>query len=105
MPVMAMAVIAVTSRVPGCTGPPSICGLPVGVAVRDALEDLRGRRDLRLGRLQDGIPGAGPSGVLRMTWVRDQLAHVLQHCETDEPSGTWTNPRELHQTGAFALVT
>ena len=36
------------------------------------------------------IPGAGPSGVLRMTWVRDQLAHVLDHCETDEPSGTWT---------------
>jgi len=50
------------------------------------------------------IPGAGPSGVLRMTWVRDQLAHVLEHCETDEPSGTWTNPRELHQTGAFAQV-
>ena len=36
------------------------------------------------------IPGAGPSGVLRMTWVRDQLAHVLDHCDTDEPSGTWT---------------
>jgi len=36
------------------------------------------------------IPGAGPSGVLRMTWVRDQLAHVLEHCDTDEPSGTWT---------------
>ena len=36
------------------------------------------------------IPGARPSGVLRMTWVRDQLAHVLHHCETDEPSGTWT---------------
>ena len=37
-----------------------------------------------------GIPAAGPSGMLRMTWVRDQLAHVLEHCETDEPSGTWT---------------
>ena len=36
------------------------------------------------------IPGAGPSGVLRMTWVRDQLAHVLGHSETDEPPGTWT---------------
>ena len=36
------------------------------------------------------IPAAGPSGILRMTWVRDQLAHVLDHCETDEPSGTWT---------------
>ena len=36
------------------------------------------------------IPGAGLSGVLRMTWVRDQLAHVLEHCDTDEPSGTWT---------------
>ena len=43
--------------------------------------------------------------MLRMTWVRDHLAHVLDHSQTDEPSGTWTNPRELHQTGAFALVT
>ena len=37
-----------------------------------------------------GIPGAGPSGVLRMTWVQDQLAHVLEHSDVDEPSGTWT---------------
>ena len=36
------------------------------------------------------IPGPGLSGVLRMTWVRDQLAHVLDHSSTDEPSGTWT---------------
>jgi len=51
-----------------------------------------------------GIPGAGPGGVPRLTRVRDRLAHVLEHCDTDEPSGTWANPRELHQTGAFALV-
>lgn len=25
-----------------------------------------------------------------MTWVNDDLAHVLQHADTDEPSGTWT---------------
>jgi hypothetical protein len=37
-----------------------------------------------------GIPGARLDGVLRMTWVQDQLAHVLDHCDTDEPSGTWT---------------
>jgi hypothetical protein len=37
-----------------------------------------------------GIPAAGPGGVLRLTWVRDRLAHVLEHCEVDEPSGTWT---------------
>jgi hypothetical protein len=37
-----------------------------------------------------GIPGAGLSGVLRTAWVRDQLAHVLHHCDTDETSGTWT---------------
>ena len=37
-----------------------------------------------------GIPAAGPGGALRLTWVRDQLAHVLEHCDTDEPSGTWT---------------
>ena len=48
--------------------------------------------------------GMGLTGVLRLTWVHDNLAHVLEHCEVDEPSGTWTNPRELHQTGAFALV-
>ena len=50
------------------------------------------------------ITGMGLTGVLRLTWVHDNLAHVLEHCEADEPSGTWTNPRELHQTGAFALV-
>ena len=37
-----------------------------------------------------GIPGAGLSGVLRMTLVQDQLAHVLDHCDVDEPTGTWT---------------
>ena len=50
------------------------------------------------------IAGMGLTGVLRITWVRDNLAHVLDHSHTDETSGTWTNPRELHQTGAFALV-
>ena len=33
---------------------------------------------------------AVPDGVLWLTWVRDRLAHVLEHCNTDEPSGTWT---------------
>jgi hypothetical protein len=32
----------------------------------------------------------GLGGVLRMTWMQDRLEHVLEHCETDEPSGTWT---------------
>ena len=50
------------------------------------------------------IDGAKLTGVLRLTWNTDQLAHVLEHSQTDEPTGTWTNPRELHQTGAFALV-
>lgn len=36
------------------------------------------------------ISGAGLSGVLRMTWMQDDLAHVLEHCDVDEPSGTWT---------------
>jgi hypothetical protein len=31
-----------------------------------------------------------PGGVLRMTWMQDGLEHVLEHCETDEPPGTWT---------------
>ena len=30
------------------------------------------------------------SGVLRLTWVTDQLKHVLEHSQTDEPAGTWT---------------
>jgi len=29
-------------------------------------------------------------GALRLTWVTDQLAHVLEHSQTDEPAGTWT---------------
>jgi hypothetical protein len=37
-----------------------------------------------------GIPGAGLRGVLRLTWAQDRLAHVLEHCGTDEPPGTWT---------------
>ena len=50
------------------------------------------------------IDGAKLSGVLRLTWMTDHLAHVLERSQTDEPTGTWTNPRELHQMGAFALV-
>jgi hypothetical protein len=37
-----------------------------------------------------GITGLGLSGVMRMTWVQDRLAHVLGHSQTDETSGTWT---------------
>jgi hypothetical protein len=36
------------------------------------------------------ITGMGLTGVLRITWVHDNLAHVLHHSHTDEPSGTWT---------------
>lgn len=36
------------------------------------------------------ITAPGLSGVLRMTWVHDNLAHILEHAGTDEPSGTWT---------------
>jgi hypothetical protein len=36
------------------------------------------------------IEGAGLRGVVRLTWVEDHLAHVLDHCETGEPSGVWT---------------
>ena len=37
-----------------------------------------------------GITGMGLTGVVRMTWVQDDLAHVLEHARTDETSGTWT---------------
>ena len=50
------------------------------------------------------IDGAKLSGVLRLTWMTDHLAHVLERSQTDEPTGTWTNPQELHQTGALVLV-
>lgn len=36
------------------------------------------------------ITAPGLSGVLRMTWVHDDLAHVQEHADVDEPSGTWT---------------
>jgi len=36
------------------------------------------------------ITASGLSGVLRMTWLYDDLAHVLEHADIDEPSGTWT---------------
>jgi hypothetical protein len=29
-------------------------------------------------------------GVLRLTLVTDHLAHVLEHSQSDEPTGTWT---------------
>ena len=36
------------------------------------------------------ITGTGLTGALRLTWVHDNLAHVLDHSHTDETSGTWT---------------
>jgi hypothetical protein len=36
------------------------------------------------------INGARLSGVLRLTWMSDHLTHVLEHSQTDEPTGTWT---------------
>ena len=45
------------------------------------------------------IDGAKLAGVLRLTWMTDQLAHVLDHSQTDEPTGTWTNPRPAPTTG------
>jgi hypothetical protein len=38
------------------------------------------------------ITAPGLSGVLRMTWVQDDLAHVMEHAVVDEPPGTWTGP-------------
>ena len=37
-----------------------------------------------------GITGMGLTGVVRMNWVQDDLAHVLEHVHTDETPGTWT---------------
>jgi hypothetical protein len=35
-------------------------------------------------------PCSPAEGLVRLTWVTDQLAHVLEHADTDEPTGTWT---------------
>jgi hypothetical protein len=35
------------------------------------------------------IAGMGLTGVLRITWIHDNLAHVLDHSHTDETTGTW----------------
>ena len=37
-----------------------------------------------------GTDKADLGGVMRLTWVTDRLAHVLEHSQSDEPSGTWT---------------
>jgi len=36
------------------------------------------------------ITGTGLTGVLRITWVQDNLAHVLDHSQAGDTSGTWT---------------
>ena len=36
------------------------------------------------------ITGMGLTGVLRTTWVQDNLAHVLDYSQAGETSGTWT---------------
>ena len=35
------------------------------------------------------MTGAALTGALRLTWVQDDLAHVLEHAGADEPTGTW----------------
>src|SRR5271166_1011127 len=66
-----------------------ICGFPVGVAVYGALEDVRGRRDLGLGGLQDGVlswsgPGGEGRAEVAVVWVfgGDPLALAVR-----EPGG------------------
>lgn len=36
------------------------------------------------------IEGAGLRGLMRLTWVEDHLAHVLDRGGTGEPAGAWT---------------
>lgn len=37
-----------------------------------------------------GTQGAGDSGAMRLTWVTDHLAHVIDSSDFGEASGTWT---------------
>jgi hypothetical protein len=48
-----------------------------------------GAKEARTTR-QIKVSGAGLTGTLRLTLPPDRLAHVLEHAEVDEPSGTWT---------------
>ena len=34
--------------------------------------------------------GTPITGTVRTAWINDGLAHVLQHADTDETTGTWT---------------
>jgi hypothetical protein len=69
-----------------CYGPrPGCRGLEL-TAAGCMLGRRRGERVMT----STGIVAPGLSGVLRMTWAHDDLAHVLEHADVDEPSGTWT---------------
>jgi hypothetical protein len=35
-----------------------------------------------------GITGVGLTGVVRLTWIRDNVASVLDHSHADETSGS-----------------
>jgi hypothetical protein len=50
------------------------------------------------------IAGMGLTGVLRITWVRDNLAHVLDHSRTDEPDSVmpWNSWRACPKPTAIA---
>jgi hypothetical protein len=37
-----------------------------------------------------GTESSELAGVMRLTQVADHLAHVVDHSQSDEPSGTWT---------------
>ena len=69
--------------------PPSVGGFPVGVAAGDALKDLRGRRDLGLGRLQDRVHALWRPGRERLAEVADRCPRGCTHaadapdCELD----------------------
>jgi hypothetical protein len=36
-----------------------------------------------------GITGLGLRGVVRMNWIQDDLAQMLEHAPSRETSGTW----------------
>src|SRR5260370_9092151 len=67
------------SRTATPTGRPQIDGGPVHPGTREATA-----------MTAIAITGMGLTGVLRMTWGQDNLAHVLDHSQADETSGTWT---------------
>src|SRR6516162_6055713 len=74
---------------PGRSSSAQLTGTPTGKPRIDSAPGHPGDREVTA-MTAIAIDGMGLTGTLRITWVQDNLAHVLDHGQTDETSGTWT---------------